>query len=81
MGGILWAAKIGVGLYGDVYLYHDTHLHPSHFFFFFCMYQLIHTSNMYLGNTLDYTSSYFIIQAIANIYRIYTTSYWVAAYT
>jgi hypothetical protein len=36
-------------------------------FFFFCMYQLIHTTNIYLSTTHTYSSSYFIKQAIANI--------------
>jgi hypothetical protein len=51
----------------------DIHLHPSKKFFFFCMYQLIHTTNMYLSNTHTFSSSYFIIQAIANIW--YDTVY------
>ena len=44
-------------VYGDVYLYHDTHLHPSKLFFL-RMYHLTHTTNMYLSNTHTFSSSY-----------------------
>jgi hypothetical protein len=59
-------------LYGDLYFYHDTHLHPSKFFFFFCIYQLVHTMNMYLSNIHTYTSSYRQCQHIV-CYSLHTT--------
>ncbi len=62
-------------LYGDVYLYHDTHLHPSKFFFSLCMYHLTHTMSMYLSNTHTLSSSYLYTGNCQHIvwYRLYTT--------
>ncbi len=64
-----------VTMYGDVYLYHDTHLHPSKFFFFFCMYQSIHTTNMYLSNTHTLSSSYFLYRQLPTYSMIQSTYY------
>jgi hypothetical protein len=68
-------AMPGCPVWGSVSL--PQYLTPSiKFFFFFCMYQLIHTMNMYPSNTHTYTFSYFIIRAIANIYSMIQSIYY-----
>jgi hypothetical protein len=42
------------GLYGDVYLYHDTHLHPSKFFFLL-MYVSPDTYNEHVSKQYSYS--------------------------
>jgi hypothetical protein len=40
-------------VYGDVYLYHDTHLHPSKFFFL--LYVSIYTYNEHVSKQYSYS--------------------------
>jgi hypothetical protein len=54
-------------VYGDVYLYHDTHLHPSKFFFTL-LYVSIYTYNEHVSKQYSYSLIIIlIIQTIANI--------------
>jgi hypothetical protein len=54
-------------VYGDVYLYHDTHLHPSKFFFSL-LYVSIYTYNEHVSKVYSYSPIIILlIQAIANI--------------
>ena len=60
-----------VVVYGDVYLYHDTHLHPSKFFFSL-LYVSIYTYNEHVSK--QYSYSLIIILLIVG-YMLYSTPY------
>jgi hypothetical protein len=58
--------KLQLGVYGDVYLYHDTHLHPAKFFL--PLYVSPDTYNEQISKQYSYfLIIILIIQAIANI--------------